>query len=318
MTVIGHGALAAESPPLRLESKIPLGSIRGRIDHLAVDLGRHRLFVAELGNDSVGVIDLTAHKTIRTLTGLREPQGLGYVPSTDTLYVANAGDGSVRLFRGADLAPAGRINLGDDADDIRVDQTAHRLFVAYGTGAIAVIDTDDAMKIADISVSAHPEGFEPDANGETLFVNVPDAGEIAVLDRAGHRQTATWRTGSLRANFPLALEERLGRVLVAFRHPARLGIYRARDGRLLVSRDTCRDADDLFTDPKRDRIYIICGEGVVDVLAEQSGRYADLGRLATSPGARTGLFVPQWDRLFVAVRATRRTAAAVWVYRATP
>src|SRR5712691_9421867 len=88
------------SLPLQLESKIPLGDVRGRIDHMAIDLPRQRLFVAELGNDSVGIVDLKNRKVVHTITGLKEPQGVGYVPSTDALYVANAGDGSVRLFQG--------------------------------------------------------------------------------------------------------------------------------------------------------------------------------------------------------------------------
>src|SRR5438105_1529606 len=102
--VCGSTARAAEPEPLRLETKIPLGNVTGRIDHMAVDLVRQRLFVAELGNNSVGIVDLRDRKVVRTIGGLKEPQGLGYVPTTDTLYVANAGDGSVRLFDGADYA----------------------------------------------------------------------------------------------------------------------------------------------------------------------------------------------------------------------
>ena len=99
-------AQPADRAPLQLEAKIPLGDVAGRIDHLAVDRERQRLFVAELGNDSVGIIDLKNHKLIRRITGLGEPQGVGYVQSTDTLYVANARDGSVRLFQGDDYQPA--------------------------------------------------------------------------------------------------------------------------------------------------------------------------------------------------------------------
>jgi len=313
-------AAAAGNPrvALQLESRIALGPVRGRIDHLAADLGRQRLFVAELGNDSLGVVDVAHLTLLRTLHGLHEPQGVGYVPSTDMVYVANAADGSVRMFRGLDLTPAGQIALGSDADDVRVDDAAHRLFIAYGTGAIAVIDTMRAAKIADIATRAHPEGFEPDPVGKYIFANVPDADQIAVLDRVSHRQISRWETGSLRANFPLALDEREGRVLAVFRRPARLGVFRARDGHLLASLDTCRDADDLFLDAKRNRVYVICGEGVIEVIDEQNGRYAHAGRVPTVPGTRTGLFVPQWDRLFIAVRATRDTPAAVWVYRAGP
>src|SRR5438132_10352684 len=96
-----HAFAQAPMPaPLQLESKIPLGDVSGRIDHLAIDLARKRLFVAELGNDTVGVVDLNERKVRHVITGLKEPQGVGYVPSNDTLFVANAGDGSVMLFRG--------------------------------------------------------------------------------------------------------------------------------------------------------------------------------------------------------------------------
>src|SRR4051794_3517134 len=103
---------AARPAPLVLEGKIALGTVSGRIDHLAVDLRRRRLFVAELGNDSVGVVDLAAGRVLRTIDGFKEPQGTGYEPSTDTIYVANAGDGSVRLLRGEDFTPLDRIELG--------------------------------------------------------------------------------------------------------------------------------------------------------------------------------------------------------------
>src|ERR1035437_5355298 len=139
-TVDNAFAQPVETAPLQLEAKIPLGSVHGRIDHMAVDLKRQRLFVAELGNDSVGIMDLANRKLIHTIPGLREPQGVGYEPSTDMLYVANAGDGSVRLFDGNDYAARGRIELGSDADNIRVDAAASRIFVGYGSGALAVID----------------------------------------------------------------------------------------------------------------------------------------------------------------------------------
>jgi YVTN family beta-propeller protein len=117
-------AQSADTCSLQLETKIPLGDVRGRIDHMAVDLKRQRLFVAELGNDSLGVIDFANRKLIRTITGLKEPQGVGYEPATDTIYVANAGDGSVRLFEGSDYNSVGRIELGNDADNIRIDAVA--------------------------------------------------------------------------------------------------------------------------------------------------------------------------------------------------
>jgi YVTN family beta-propeller protein len=112
---------------LQLEAKILLGDIRGRVDHMAVDLKRQRLFVAELGNDSVGVVDLANLRVIRTIVGLNEPQGVGFEPSSDTLFVANARDGSVKLFEGNEYKATGRIELGSDADNVRIDASARRV-----------------------------------------------------------------------------------------------------------------------------------------------------------------------------------------------
>jgi YVTN family beta-propeller protein len=97
------------SAPLILEAKIPLGQVSGRIDH-------RRLLVAELGNNSLGVVDLAAGKVLSSIAGLSEPQGVAYVPFADSVFVANAGDGSVHVLRGENLTPIGRIELGDDAD----------------------------------------------------------------------------------------------------------------------------------------------------------------------------------------------------------
>src|ERR1700730_2661027 len=129
-------AQAAEVDPLQLETKIPLGDVAGRIDHMAVDIGRERLFVAELGNDSVGIVDLKNRRLAHRISGFKEPQGVGYVSPTDTLYVANAGDGSVLLFKGADKEASDRIELGDDADNIRVDSASNVVCVGYGSGGL--------------------------------------------------------------------------------------------------------------------------------------------------------------------------------------
>ena len=316
--VVTNAGLAADSAPLLLESKIPLGTVRGRIDHLAVDLSRQRLFVAELGNDTVGVVDLQQAKVVRALRGLRAPQGIGYVPSADTLYVADDEDGLVHIFRGPELISSGQLALGDDADNVRVDATSHRVFVGYGSGGLAVIDADRGAKIADIRLKAHPESFRLDPSSTRIYVNVPDAHEIAVVDRATNRQTASWPEDKPLDNFPLALEESGQRLLAVFRSPAELVVFRTEDGRPVASLDTCQDSDDLFIDSKRSRIYVICGEGAIDVFSRQGDRYARLDRVLTVPGARTGLYVPELDRLFVAVRARAGTPAAVWVYRPVP
>jgi DNA-binding beta-propeller fold protein YncE len=307
----------SETSALKLEAKIPIGNVNGRIDHMAVDLARQRLFIAELGNNTVGVVDLNSRKVIHTLDGLKEPQGLAYLPSTDTLYVANGGDGSVRLFRGPDYQASGQIDLGDDADNIRLDLPANRIVVGYGGGGLAVIDAASSRKIADIPLSAHPEGFQLDAGNNRIYVNLPRAQTIAVVDGHGGKQSGTWPTRIAGGNFPMALEQRARHVLVAFRSPAKLGAFSMDDGSLIASPDICGDADDVFVDANRRRVYISCGEGFLDVL-DAVQAYRRVARVATVAGARTSLFVPEMDRLMLAVRASGREAAAVWVYQPAP
>jgi YVTN family beta-propeller protein len=301
--------------PLTVEAKIPLGKVEGRIDHFAIDPARKRLFVAELGNNSVGVIDLAERKVIKRLSGLKEPQGVGYVPSTDALYVANAGDGSVYLFQGADLSPIGKIELGEDADNIRVDNAGGRVYVGFGNGGVAIIDASSRQKIGEIKLKAHPESFQLDPASGKIWANVPDAGHVAVLDRGSGQQVATWPLKDARSNFPMALDQGNQRVIIIARRPAKLIAFSAQDGTIAAQSDTCGDSDDVFVDAKRRRVYVSCGEGFIDVFENRASTFQRIGRVRTVPGARTSLFVADLDQLFLAVRAAGNEPAAIWILR---
>jgi len=238
--------------------------------------------------------------------------------STDTLYVANGGDGSVRLFRGTDYAAAGRIDLGDDADNVRLDSPANQIIVGYGSGGLAVIDPTSSKKVADIPLSVHPEGFQLEPGGNRIWVNLPKTQAIAMVDRQSGKQIATWPMRVAGGNFPMALDPVARHVLVAFRSPSKLGAFSMDDGSVIASPDICGDADDLFADAKRRRVYISCGQGFIDVLDSTQGPYHRIARIATVAGARTSLFVPEMDRLLLAVRASAGEPAAIWVYEPMP
>jgi YVTN family beta-propeller protein len=304
--------------PLQLEAKVPLGPVSGRIDHLAIDIKRQWLFVAELGNDSVGVIDVANRKLISTMRGFQEPQGIAYEPSTDTLYIANAGDGSVRLIRADDLSLLGRIDLGDDADNVRIDPQRGQVLIGYGKGALAVIDPGTRAKRSDIPLRAHPESFQIEPGGARAFVNVPDAGLIQVIDLAKGQAIGAFPTQGHHANFPMALDSAAHRILIVFRSPPRLLVLSDADGSAVADLNTCGDADDLFVDTKRRRVYVICGAGVIDSFEQSDNGYRRIGQVPTAPGARTGLFVSELDRLFVAVRAAGAEQAAIWVFKPAP
>lgn len=311
-----RGASVAE--PLVLDRAIALEDVTGRIDHMAVDLGRERLFVAELGNGTLDVVDLAGAKVIHRIDGLKEPQGVGYAPGADMLAVANGGDGSVRLFHAADLSPAATVFLGDDADNVRFDPRTGMLVVGYGSGGLAVIDPATASLVRRIRLPAHPEGFQLDPNSSRAFVNVPDARQIAVVDIEAGRQTASWPLPDARANFPMAFDETQAVVAVGCRNPPRLILFDGNRGSPIGNFASCGDADDVFFDKRRRRIYASCGEGVVDVWQQEADGYRRKGSIGTSSGARTSLFVPELDRLFVAARGGflgLGSGSAIFVFR---
>ena len=129
-------------------------------------------------------------------------------------------------------------------------------------------------KTADIRLKAHPEGFQLDETGTQVFVNVPDAREIVMADVAtgSTRSLSTQGAGS---NFPMAIDGEGHRVLVVFRSPPNLMALASQDGHVAAKAETCGDADDVFVDRKRHRVYVSGGEGVVDVL--ESGEAATDG-----------------------------------------
>lgn len=315
-TLAAAGEAAADTAPLRLETKIPLGDVRGRIDHLAVDLKRQRLFVAELGNDSVGVVDLATHRLLRTMTGLSEPQGVGYEPSTDTLYVANARDGSIRLYEANEYKAIGRIELGSDADNIRIDAAARRVIVGYGDGGLAVLDPSTRSKVQSVPLKAHPESFQIEPGTGRIFINLPNARAVAVVDGGAGKQLANWPLDK-GGNFAMAIDRDRSRVLLVYRSPPVLAVF-STDGKAIATAETCGDADDLFVDARRGRIYVSCGAGYIDVFDIDGTTYRRIARLPTAMGARTSLFVPEMDRLLVAVRAGPAGSAAVWVFKPMP
>ena len=308
----------AAEPPLILERTIALHDVRGRIDHMAADPERHRLLVAELGNNSVDVIDLATAVVVHRFSGLHEPQGIGYAERADMILIANAGDGTVRMFTARNFASAGSVALGDDADNIRIDPRNGIAVVGYGAGGLALIDPGSHAKLGDIRLAAHPEGFQIDPRTGLAYVNVPDAHHIAVVDLDARRLVATWPIRDPSANFPMALDPAQSLLASTYRSPPVLLLLDTATGAIGQKLRVCGDADDVFFDLRRARIYVSCGAGEVAVFHHGSA-WQPVEAVHTASGARTSLFVPQLDRLFVAERAGfLGSEAAIRVYRPSP
>lgn len=295
--------------PLRLERKIALPDVKGRIDHLAVDDARYLLFVAEYSNGSVDEVDLAAGKPTARISALHEPQGLAVTTDGKQLVVA-CGDGSVRFYAMPNLKPLAQLDLGDDADDVRIDSRQGHVVVGYGGGGLAVIDPEAHKVIGRLTLPAHPEGFE--LQGSRVIVNVPNRGEIIAGDLDKEQVTATWATGSRRLNFPMAIDQSGKWFATAYRFPATLEIRDIASGTIIAHHAACGDADDVFING--DRLFLVCGAGHVDVVDARHPN-DDQTRVDTSGGARTGLFVPAQKTLFVAAPKRSGVSATIWELR---
>jgi YVTN family beta-propeller protein len=303
--------------PLRLEKTIALPEVQGRIDHLSVDEKGQRLFVSALGNNTVEVIDIKAGKRVKTISGLQEPQGVLYVLSA-RLYVANAKDGSVRIFDGSSYAPLKTLDYDDDADNLRYDSGHKRIYVGYGSGALGEID-DQGNKAGEIKLDAHPESFQLEKDSPRIYVNLPKSRKIAVLDREKRAIIATWPIGMALANYPMALDQADHRLFVMTRFPARLLVFDTNTGQTIQRLPAVGDCDDVFYDQTRKRIYATGGEGSISVFEQQDpDHYKESARIITVNGARTGFFSPDLDRLFLAVRRRGAEAAAIRVFAPVP
>ncbi len=319
IAVLAASVLQAASSPTPLVSRqtIELPGVEGRIDHLAVDVTHHRLFVAALGNNTVEVVDLTKATRTRSLTGFHEPQGVVAVPDSNLLAVANGDSGDLVLVDATDGAVGRTVPLSDDADNVRYDPSTKRLFVAHGSGAISAVDLATGKVVGEVRLPGHPESFQLEHRGNRMFANVPAAGIVAVIGRDTMRVEATWPVASARANYPMALDEAGHRLFVGCRRPARVLVYDVTSGRAVASFDTAGDTDDLFFDGARKRLYVSGGEGFLDVFQQQgNGQFARIGHVPTAPGARTSLYVPEENRLFLAVPHRDAQKAEIRVYEA--
>src|SRR5439155_26111472 len=184
------------------------------------------------------------------------------------LYVANARDGSLRIFDGTSSQLLKSIALGDDADNLRYDSGDNQVWVGYGSGALGAIDKDGG-KMADIKLDAHPESFQLERNGSRIFVNLPRSRKIAVIDRQTKSVVTSWVTGGPQANFPMVLDEANHRLIVVCRTPARMVVLDTASGIVIATIPTVGDSDDVFSDQSRKRIYATGGEGGIAVVQQQ-------------------------------------------------
>ena len=301
---------------LKLKATVPLPGVKGRFDHFAVDTNTHRVFVAALGNNTLEIVDSVAAKRLHTITGLHKPTGVAFLPEPNQIVVANGDDGTVKVFDGANYKLVRNITGLDDSDNVRLDVRAHRIYVGYGDGALAIIDSQKLEQVGSIKLKAHPESFQLEQNGSRIFVNVPAAKQVVVVDREKRTAIAAWPMEKFHANFPMALDEISHRLFVGCRQPARVVVFDTESGKPLTDFAISEDTDDLFWDAARRRVLISCGEGFINVLGENAtGTFSLKDHIATRGGTRTSYYSAAAVEFYLAAPERGGASAELRIYR---
>ncbi len=350
-TAVSAAQWVAQTPgssaALNRAGSISLGPLDGRLDHVSVDVAGRRLFVAAYDAHALEVVDLATGKRVRTLR-LDEPQQSYYVPAVNRLFVASSGDGTVKIFDGGTFRLVRTVRLSSDADNMRYDAVRRHVLVDYGgekylfgkavarsgekDGAVAVLDLNGII-VGHIQVGGHPEALQLEqSTGDRVFINDPEHREIVVASLSSNRVLAHWRAGC--DNYPMALDEAHGRLFVFCRDGGDVVVFDTRNGSRVASLPATPGgtSDDMFYDAERRRLYILArmvqnpknprgesGPGIVAVIQEEDpDHYRLLATYASGPGAQTGIWVPEWGKLFVAARHRKSRSAEILEYDTRP
>ena len=311
-------AVFAHGPEPVLKGSIPLPGVAGRIDHLAFDPHTKRLFVAALENGSLEAIDVEKRERVKSVSGLKEPQGVVYVPTTKQVVVACGGDGILRAYDPLTLDEKQRLDLSEDADNVRLDSDSKTIVVGHGSGALAIVDAATFRRTGDIKLAHHPEAFTLEPRTPRVFTNTPGgtgSAEIAVADRTTLKVMATWVLKEAGRNFPMALDAAHKRLYVGCRKPSKLLVIDIESGKVVASPECVGDADEVFVDSKTGRVLVVGGEGAIDVFETGDHQmYTKAGSVRTAPGARTALLVPERRAIYVAIPKRSEQPAEIREY----
>ncbi len=317
------------SSSFSLVQTIVIPNITGRIDHMAIDSRGPKLFVAELGNNSLDVIDLKAGKRINSISSsniglLNEPQSVIFIPQLNRIFVSNGKDGTVAVFDAKSFSIIKKIKLPyDDADNMRYDPNSKLLYVGYGEGSLGIINATSYNIVGDIKLSGHPESFQIESENQAssgqkqrIFVNVPQSNSIEVVDSQKRTVSKTWTITNAQNNFPLTQDEANHRLFVGTRDPPKLMVFDTNSGKAVSVLDIANDADDIFYDAAKRRIYLSCGDGFINIFQQQdANHYSALSSVPTARGARTSLFVPELHSFYVAVPRIGNQESKILVYQ---
>ena len=320
LAVPGLTASAAEPASLELMGTIVLKGKPGKLDHLALDAKRERLFVANKVNNTLDVVDLKAGKLLQQLPNQFGVQGIAYAADLDRVYSALGTGGFCNVFDGNDYKLLKTIKFADDSDNVRYNAKTGRVYVAHAEKSLGVIDAKTNALVADIKLPGAGEGFELEKARPRLYISVPSASLVAVIDTDKNEVVGRYPVKQAGNFHPVVIDEPNHRLLVGCRKAPMLVVLDSESGKEVAGIPIPGEIDDLYLDASRKRLYACCGEGYLAVIKQQDAdRYEVQEKIPTAKGAKTCFFDADSGRLYLAVpRQEGKEGPEIRVYQARP
>jgi DNA-binding beta-propeller fold protein YncE len=321
LTVLSLFALAGLSPAaepsaLDLVQTIVLKGKSGKLDHLALDAKRDRLFLANTTNGTLDVVDLKAGKLLKQIPGQSGIQGVAYAADLDRVFVGLGSGGLCNIFDGADYKPLKTIKF-PDTDNVRYDPARSQVYVAHAEKSLGVVDAKTYAVKADIKLPGAAEGFQVMPNQPRLFLIIPSPSQLVVIDPDKREVIATHPITKATNGHPIAIDDANHRLFVGCRKEPMVVVMDTETGKEIAGIPIPDGVDDMFYDAKRKRLYASCGDGLVAVIRQlDADRYELAERMSTAKQAKTSLYDADSNRLFVAVpRQEGKPGPEIRVYR---
>lgn len=300
--LVGPAPAADPSTPLELVQTIPLKGKAGKLDHLALDDARQRLFLANTVNGTLDIVDLKAGKLLKQVAGQTGIKGVAYAQDLDRVFIGLGSGGLCNAFDGADYRLLKTVKFADDADNVRYDPAGHQVFVAHAEKALGVVDAKTYAIKADMKLPGVAEGFQISPGRPKLYLVIPSPSQLVTIDTDKREIVGTFPIKMAANGHPLALDEANRRVFVGCRQAPMIVVLDAETGKEITNVAVPQDIDDLFYDAKRKRLYASCGEGFIAVIRQAGAdQYEMVAKVPTAKQAKTSFFDPKASRLYLAV-----------------
>jgi len=315
VTISAHAQI---DPPIRLIHTTFLPGYVGDFEHFAADVKGNRLFLIAEDHKTVEVLNIRTGGRIHTITGFGQPRAIEYLPDPNSLIVTEGDEesGAVELVSGSTYQIINKIMLPTNVDGGVYNPVKKYYYVESGgqgqdakTHLLSIIDTQSFKRIGDITLpGTKSEAMAIDHAGAKLYVNLRGPDEIGVVDLATRQLVARWPIPEAKNENALVLDEPNHRLFSASHTPPKLFVFDIDTGKVIASLPCAENSDDMGYDPVRKRIYIT-GDGSASVIEQpDADHYVSVAEVPTGYRAKTSIFVPEVNRLYIAVSSRGKRA----------